>query len=306
MKNVCVVGSINEDLEIEIDNLPKNGETIISKGLSIYCGGKGSNEAVSLKRNGSYVYFIGKIGKDLSGTKGLNKLKEVGVNTEGVIIEEGLETGKAVIFLFNDGTDSIIVNAGSNMDLTPKDILSKEELIKSSDAVVSGLEIPEETALKAFKIAKKHKKMTIFNPSPTKDKLKTEILKYTDILLPNKLVTETLTGIKITDENSLKSAGEIFIKGGAKVIVFILGTEGVFIYNKEKSKYLEAKKVKVVDATCAGDTFIGSFTSIIKDLSFDEIYKGCTYGNTAKNICIGIKGSEPSIPFKEEREKSLD
>lgn len=40
MNKVCVIGSINMDLVIKVKNMPKEGETILSKSFEKIAGGK--------------------------------------------------------------------------------------------------------------------------------------------------------------------------------------------------------------------------------------------------------------------------
>ena len=51
MKKIFVVGSINVDLSISADVLPKKGETISGKDFHVSYGGKGANQAVASKKH---------------------------------------------------------------------------------------------------------------------------------------------------------------------------------------------------------------------------------------------------------------
>ena len=74
MKKVVVVGSLNMDLVIEVDRIPKIGETIKGDEMSYLIGGKGSNQAVSACRLGNDVSMIGCVGNDTFGDKILKHL----------------------------------------------------------------------------------------------------------------------------------------------------------------------------------------------------------------------------------------
>ena len=62
MNKVCVLGSINMDLVIKVNEMPKEGETILSESFEKIAGGKGANQAVAAKRSGAEVCMIAKIG----------------------------------------------------------------------------------------------------------------------------------------------------------------------------------------------------------------------------------------------------
>src|SRR5699024_11542982 len=70
--NITVIGSLNMDMTVETNVLPKPGETIFGEKFIYAPGGKGNNQAVSISRLGADVNFIGCVGDDANG----NTLKE--------------------------------------------------------------------------------------------------------------------------------------------------------------------------------------------------------------------------------------
>ena len=67
MKRFCVIGSLNVDLIVTADRLPRPSETVIAKDFQINtAGGKGANQAVALARLGENVSLVGKIQHSVS------------------------------------------------------------------------------------------------------------------------------------------------------------------------------------------------------------------------------------------------
>ena len=301
MNKVCVLGSINMDLVIKVNEMPKEGETILSESFEKIAGGKGANQAVAARRCGNIVSMIGKIGKDDNGKilKGL--LEEDSIYTNLIFEDENEPTGMAVITVNKNGNNSITVISGSNMTLNKDEIEKSKEIIENSDILISQFEVPEEVILEAFKIAKENNKITILNPAPAK-KIDEELLKYTDIIIPNETEAELLTGIKVNDLESAKLAANGLLEKGVKFVIVTLGSKGAAVISKEGGQIVEAYKVKAIDTTAAGDSFIGGLSSKldIENLSFENLLKAVKFANKVSSITVQRKGAQPSIAKLEE------
>lgn len=301
MNKVCVLGSINMDLVIKVNEMPKEGETILSESFEKIAGGKGANQAVAARRCGNIVSMIGKIGKDDNGKilKGL--LEEDSIDTNLIFEDENEPTGMAVITVNKNGNNSITVISGSNMTLNKDEIEKSKEIIENSDILISQFEVPEEVILEAFKIAKENNKITILNPAPAK-KIDEELLKSTDIIIPNETEAELLTGIKVNDLESAKLAANGLLEKGVKFVIVTLGSKGAAVISKEDGQIVEAYKVKAIDTTAAGDSFIGGLSSKldIESLSFENLLKAVKFANKVSSITVQRKGAQPSIARLEE------
>lgn len=301
MNKVCVIGSINMDLVIKVDEMPKEGETILSKYFEKIAGGKGANQAVAAKRSGNLVSMIGKIGKDDNGKILKALLEKEGINTNLIFEDNKEPTGMAMITVNNNGNNSIVVISGSNMTLNEEEIEKAKEEIKKSDILISQFETPENCTLKAFKIAKENNIITILNPAPAK-KINDELLKYTDIIIPNETEVEVLTGIKIDNLEKAKIASKKLLKKGVKFVIITLGEKGAVIISENNGQLVPAFKVKAIDTTAAGDSFIGGLSSKLntKKLDFENLLKAVKFGNKVSSITVQREGAQPSIAKIEE------
>ena len=207
----------------------------------------------------------------------------------------------AVITVNKNGNNSITVISGSNMTLNKDEIEKSKEIIENSDILISQFEVPEEVILEAFKIAKENNKITILNPAPAK-KIDEELLKSTDIIIPNETEAELLTGIKVNDLESAKLAANGLLEKGVKFVIVTLGSKGAAVISKEGGQIVEAYKVKAIDTTAAGDSFIGGLSSKldIENLSFENLLKAVKFANKVSSITVQRKGAQPSIARLEE------
>ena len=77
MAKILNYGSLNIDYVYEVPHFVTPGETLQSKGRSIFAGGKGLNQSVALARAGGDVYHAGAVGKadDSSSSMFLLKIR---------------------------------------------------------------------------------------------------------------------------------------------------------------------------------------------------------------------------------------
>ena len=71
---LCVVGSINVDISVTVDQLPVPGETVRGVGPVRGAGGKGANQAAAAARLGAAVRMLGAVGDDADGRAMLENL----------------------------------------------------------------------------------------------------------------------------------------------------------------------------------------------------------------------------------------
>lgn len=301
MNKVCVLGSINMDLVIKVKEMPKEGETILSNSFEKVAGGKGANQAIAAKRCGNEVTMISKIGKDENGKILKDALDSEDINVDFVYEDDASPTGMAMITVNERGNNSIVVISGSNMTINEAEINKTEEVIKKNDILIAQFETPEEITESAFKVAKEAGKITILNPAPAKE-ITTDILKYTDVIIPNETEVELLTGIKVENLEDAKKAAKKFIDKGISFVIITLGAQGAALVSKNEAKTIPAYKVKAIDTTAAGDSFIGGLSCKlnVNELSFENLEKAVSFGNKVSSITVQKEGAQPSIATLEE------
>lgn len=304
MSNICVLGSINMDTVYEVDSIPKEGETISAKSLNLYPGGKGLNQAISASRLGGDVAFIGKVGNDSFGNKLLDVLFSENVNIEYVKHDNSSSSGQAVIMIDSQGKNCITVLGGANMSLVNDDIYSAKDVILKSNVIVSQLEVPINVILEAFKFAKQNEVLTILNPAPAKD-IPEELYELTDIIVPNESELERISGREILTINDAVEASMTIINKGTKIVIATLGEQGALIVLKNSNIHIQGEKVKVIDTTAAGDSFIGALSyklsknTILAEENLIDIVK---FANKVASLTVQRKGAQPSLPYLHEIE----
>ncbi|MCP9332737.1 ribokinase [Lentilactobacillus hilgardii] len=295
---VVVLGSLNVDTTLHIAQMPKPGETISAQSKTNSAGGKGANQAVAAARSHAQTSFIGQVGEDSAGEFMINALKKDQINTDHINVTSSAGTGSAVILLDKEGQNSIMVYGGANQAMSTDIIADSETVIADADVLISQFETPQTVAYEAFKVAKKHGVMTILNPAPAADILD-GLLEVTDLIVPNETESATLTGINVTDIDSMDQNAAKFASMGIQNLIITVGDRGAYYHTPDASGFVPAFKVNAKDTTAAGDTFIGAFSSkVLKDLSNIEV--ALTYAQQASSITVQRMGALPSIPTTEE------
>ena len=302
MNKVTVIGSINLDWTIRVARMAKPGETLHTKEIFTAGGGKGANQAIAAQRLGADTSFIGAVGEDreVSQTM-LELLHEDGINCQGIATLSNHKTGQAFVIVDDDSENLIYVHGGANMAFKPEHVDQNRDLIIQRDFVVAQFETPIDCTTEAFKIARQNDVVTILNPAPAIDQIPEELLKVTDMIVPNETETEVITGIKITDQVSMVNAAEKFHALGIKAVLITLGSQGTFYSYAGKTAIIPALKVNAVDTTAAGDTFIGALSSVLNK-DFSNLEDAIKFSNKASSITVQRFGAQPSIPYLKEME----
>lgn len=305
MNTITVIGSINLDRTIRLSHMPQIGETMHTKEIFSAGGGKGANQAVAAKRLGANTYFIGAVGEDEAGKLMLELLSEEEINLDAVDHVKGEATGQAYIMVDDLGQNSIMIHAGANNAFTPAHVQAHQAIIEKSDFIIAQFESHLASTIQAFEIAKKAGVKTILNPAPAMEKVPEELLRLTDIIIPNETETEILTGVKITDEASMQKAAQKLHDLGIEGVIITVGSKGAYYDVHGESGIVPAFKVEAKDTTAAGDTFIGALSTVLKkDLS--NLQAAISYGNQASSLTVQRFGAQPSIPYLNEMKPMED
>ena len=295
-KKILVIGSSNTDMTIKGDRLPVPGETITGGIFYMGPGGKGANQAVAAKRLGGDVEFICKVGRDIFGDNALAGYEKEGIDISHVMRSEKA-SGTALILVDESGENCISVASGANGDITPADIDSVADVIRSAGFLILQLEIPVESVLRAAKIAHEAGVYVILNPAPACE-LPTELFKYISLMTPNRTEAQTLSGCPVTDDATLTQAVEKLRGYGVQDFVVTLGSKGSLVFKGGKAEMIPSLKVKAVDATAAGDTFCGALcVGLSEGLDLTDAAR---FATKASAITVTRPGAQNSIPTRDE------
>lgn len=295
MKKIVVIGSSNVDTTLHVENFPKPGETINAHKVSEAGGGKGANQAVAAAKSGAETIFISRVGEDSYGSWMKEQLAGYGVKTDYVLPTASVKTGHAYITLNAEGQNDIIIDHGANYSLTEADVLAAKDVIEDADCVIAQLETPLEATTAAFKLAKAAGKVTILNPAPAIKDLPADLLAVTDLITPNETESALLTSLPVAEEADLEKNAAKLHELGVKHVIITYGSKGAYLSSPVFTGLVPAFKVKAVDTTAAGDTFLGFLAGSLAS-DFSNLHEAARFANRASSLAVQKMGAQPSIP----------
>jgi ribokinase len=261
---LTVVGSINLDLVVQAEQLPRPGETVSGARFERVPGGKGANQAVAAARLGAQVRMVGCVGRDELAEEALVGLHDAGVEERWLFRDAA--TGVALITVDGGGETTIVVAPGANAELRPTDLD-----LGDADAVLCQQEIPVETVARAAELAPRF----FLNAAPARAGA------------PDAELT-------VVNRLELDALGE---RRG--LVCLTLGAEGaVLLHDGEEVARAEPPAVEAVDGTGAGDAFTACIVvSLLEGRPRAEaLRRACAAGALAASRF----GAQTSLPTAEE------
>lgn len=281
------VGSINRDHVYDVDRLAQPGETVASRRVRLFAGGKGYNQSVALARAGAQVNHVGRIGPDANDL--LAELQSEGVDCRHVrCVEEA--SGHAIIQVAPTGENCILVHGGANRSISHAEI--DAALSESHPGDVLLLQNETSAVDHAIKAGHSRGMFVVFNPAPMDPQVHAYPLEQVDLLILNQ--SEAAGFCNSSDPTTLCTQLRGICANAA--VVLTLGADGALLSDGSGTHYQRAAASRVVDTTAAGDTFIGFFlASWIKQANPQEaLRQGCH----AAAICVAKPGAAASIPHQ--------
>jgi ribokinase len=254
---ILVLGSLNVDLVVMVPHLPRPAETVLGGALHTYPGGKGANQAVAAARLGGTVAMVGRVGRDAHGDLLLAQLRSDGVDAGGVERNASNPTGAALILVEPGGQNMIAVAPGANGCADDSDVERAVRRLHRGDFLVLQLELPLPVVTAAIAGARRVGARVMLNAAPAVP-LPADVLHDLDLLVVNEIEAEALFHAAVVTPEDALAAGHAALHAGVRIAVVTLGAAGAVLCSTDGGARIEPFAVDAVDATGAGDAFVGA------------------------------------------------
>lgn len=293
--HLVVLGSLNVDLIINVEDLPKSGQTIFSESFIIENGGKGANQAVAASRLGATVTMIGRVGVDVFSEQVLTDLRSEAVDVSRITKDLNHSTGIALITVDSKSENTIVVSSGANMNCGQVELDFLHDRIVGANCLMLQNEVPLEINLEAAKIAQRNNVPVIWDPAPFVRDID-QLIRKVDFLTPNQKEAELLTNSELKDLESVHRA-LLKMKGLTRAICIItMGPEGLFFLSGDELIHVPSSSVLSVDSVAAGDAFTaGLAVGISEGLTLSV---AAELGSAAGALATTKRGAQISMPSR--------
>ena len=285
-------------------------------------GGAPCNVLAMLKKLGKECAFIGKIGNDIFGRILTDVVKEVGISTEGLVVDSYYNTTLAIVKTYENGERdfSFYRHPGADMMLKADEV--NLELIRSAKIFHFGtlsMTDPEvrEATKKAIACAKEEGLIVSFDPNyraplwNSEEDAKEQIaygLSVCDVVKISDNEIEMMTGIADFDQSAAQLLQQY---PNITLLNLTAGRDGSYAFYKDKKVYRGiTHNDGVIEKTGAGDTFCGSMLNFVlehglADMTEKDLGDMLTFANTAAYLVTTKKGAIRSMPEKSKIEELI-
>jgi ribokinase len=294
---ITVVGSLNRDYLCRVDTLPEPGETRLGSELTVWCGGKGGNQAVAAALIGAGravdVALVGAVGDDADGAALCEALREAGVDVVDVVVRRDVRSGVALITVSDDGENTIVVAPGANATVATDDVAESLRR-RAPDVVLTQGELPAEVVEETIQEADRLGARVVLNLAPAL-RLDPPVLALCDPLVVNRGEARSVLGHAFGDDLDMLARD---LADLARSVVVTGGSEGAWVCQGDAVSHVPSGAADVVDTTGAGDAFTGAMAAGLA-LGRDLV-EAAGWGAAVAAYAVGRAGTQASFPRGED------
>jgi sugar/nucleoside kinase (ribokinase family) len=253
------IGQIVADIVVRpVDGLPAGGTTVGVQQLQVVAGGCAANTACVLAKLGSPTALAGLVGQDSIATAILADIASCGVDVSHVAHSQSTPTSAVIVAVASDGQRSFLYRNGGNEALGPGHVPDSLLAQARHVHIGGGLKLLSLDLGEVFARARKAGCTTSLDTDWDSNgnwrRRLEPAMEHLDYLFTNEEEGAMLTG-----RHDAGNIARALLDGGARAVVVKRGAKGSLLLTADGPREFDPYEVRVVDTTCAGDTFVAGF-----------------------------------------------
>jgi ribokinase len=277
---IVIFGSINVDLIVPVDRLPRPGETVLGGDYLLLPGGKGANQALAARRAGAASSMVGAVGADRFAGAALAGLRQAGVDV-GLVRSVDQPTGCAAVMVARGGENAIAVASGANAAARADQV--PDAMLGADTMVVAQMEVPPTETAALIRRARSRGGRALLNLAPALG-IDRALLPEIDFLVANEGEAASLGTEPAATARTLRRAF-VVTRGAAGATAFLAAGGEIVV---------PALPIEPVDTTGAGDTFVGVLAAALDGgLSIEDALRRAS---TAAGLACLARGAQSAMP----------
>jgi ribokinase len=241
--------------------------------------------------------MVGRVGDDDFGQTLIDTLKQAGVDTLDIIVDQTAATGVATILVDAVGNNQIVVVPGANWHVDKTDVKRLAQRFQPGDLLLLQFEIPLPIVVEAAALAKEKGVTVVLDPAPAQQDLPDRLFSCVDILTPNQTEASQLVGFPVTNPATALEAAQILIKRGISLVIIKLGDQGAVVATQQETFHQLALPVKAIDTVAAGDAFNGGLAVALAEGM--TLQAASLLATTVAGYSVTQRGAQTAMPARE-------
>ena len=301
--DILVLGEINPDVIVRAaDPVPVFGQVErFVDSIDLVIGSSSVIFACGAARLGLATAFVGVVGDDPMGRFMLEAMRERDIDVETCRVDPVVPTGATVIL--TSGRDRAILTAPGTVPLLRDEDVPEALVARGRHVHVGSVFMLDalRPRLAARLAAARRSGLTTsvdcnWDPRETWDGGLRDILRETDVFLPNEAEATRITGI-----DSVEDAARALAAAGPRIVAVKCGADGAIAVTRDgRLTRMASLAVDVVDTTGAGDSFDAGFLAgFLAGRPIPDCLALGVAAGSLSTLGIGGTASQPTLPEAE-------
>jgi ribokinase len=302
---VVLLGDVNVDVILEIDDYPGPGGDAIATRQRLTLGGSATNTAVVIARLGNPARMVGRVGRDHLARLAHDLLDAEHIDRSAVGSDDHEPTSMNIVAVTPNGERTMFAYRGANSRLAPEQLPAS--LLRDAGALhLSGYALLADPQRSAATLAARWAvaadvPIVLDVPVAGAERAAAEILALSADLAMMVVGRPELR--ILTDLDDVDAAASYLLARGCRAVALKRGPAGSTLYRPGRRIDLPGLPATVVDTTGAGDAFAAALIHALVHRWQD--HEALVLANTLGALATTRSGGGPALPTRDEVVRAL-